>query len=111
MTWVVEYPLTWLYDGKRVAGRIAIGTPELVPDRDDGEAICPVALDGLQPRETQVHGVDKLQALVLALRFIERRLRDSVADGVRLVLPDEDDPERATASLLSTFDPLAPRLA
>jgi hypothetical protein len=104
VTWVLEYPLTWLLHGKRVPGRIAIGTPGLTPDRDDGEAICPVALDGLQPGVTQVHGVDTLQAMLLALCYIGRRLRDSAADGVRVVLPDDDDPESATRHLLWLFE-------
>ena len=42
---------------------------------------------------------------MLAFRFIEARLRDSVEAGVRVVLPDEEeDPERATKSLIEMFN-------
>ena len=30
MTWLAEFPLTWVIGGKRVQGRLAIGMPELV---------------------------------------------------------------------------------
>lgn len=103
MTWTAELPVVWIVDGRRVPGRVAIGVPDLVPD-GDGEAICPVALDGLQP-VTPVHGDGEFHALMQGVRFLERRIRDYVADGVRVVFPDDDDPESATDSLLAMFKP------
>jgi hypothetical protein len=105
MRWTAEHEVVWLFDGRRVPGRIAIGVPELVPD-GDGEAICPVALDGLQP-VTRVHGEGEFHALLQAVRFLEVRLRHHVADGVRVVFDDdpEGDPESATESLLAMFKP------
>ena len=102
MTWIVESPLTWIAPGGvRVPGRLAIGTPRLTPDGDN--AICPVSLEGLQPGVTEIHGVDTLQALTLALIYLGKRLRDSVSQGWRVLLPNEGDPEQATAILLRTF--------
>ena len=104
MSWTAELPIVWIVDGRRVPGRVAIGVPALVPD-GDGEAICPVALDGLQPI-TRVRGEGEFHALLQGVRFLDRRLRDYVADGVRAVFPDDDgDPESATESLLAMFRP------
>jgi hypothetical protein len=109
MSWTVELQVVWIVDGRRRPGRIAIGVPEFVPD-SDGEAICPVALDGLQP-VTPVHGDGKFHALMQGVRFLDLRLRHHVADGVRVVLledadpGDVEDPERDTTSLLAMFKP------
>jgi hypothetical protein len=109
MRWTAELPIVWIINDRRVPGRVAIGVPELVPD-GNGEAICGVALDGLQ-RVTPVHGEGEFHALMLAVRFLDVRLRDYVAQGVRAVFPegeepDVEDPERDTASLLAMFRPL-----
>jgi hypothetical protein len=113
MRWTAELPIVWIINDRRVPGRVAIGVPELVPN-GDGEAICGVALDGLQP-VTPVHGEGEFHALMVAVRFLDMRLRDYVAQGVRAVFPDEveepdvEDPERDTASLLAMFRPLDAR--
>ena len=109
MSWTAELPIVWIVDGRRVPGRVAIGVPELVPD-GDGEAICAVALDGLQP-VTPVRGYGEFHALMQGVRFLDLRIRDYVAKGVRAVFPGEveepdEDPESATASLLAMFRPL-----
>jgi hypothetical protein len=109
MTWLAEFPVTWVIGGQRVQGLIALGMPELVQarsgDGDEGEALCTVVLDGLQPRTT-VHGEGKLNAILTAVHFLDARIRDHVAHGVRVVFPgDVEDPERATASLLEMFKP------
>jgi hypothetical protein len=105
VTWTAELDLVWIVDGRRVPGRVAIGVPEFVPD-GDGEAICQVALDGLQP-VTRVHGDGAFHTLMQAVRFLHQRLRHYVTDGVRVVFPADDieDPERGTASLLEMFKP------
>ena len=111
MTWLAEFPLTWVIGGKRVQGRLAIGMPELVDDpgagvEAEGEATCTIALDGLQ-RPTTVHGEGKFHALLMGVRFIDSQIRDHASKGVRTVFPGEDDdPESATASLLAMFRPL-----
>ena len=107
--WIAELAVIWIFHGKRVPGRIAIGVPGLVAD-SDGEAICPVALDGLQ-QVTRVRGEGAFHAHLQGVRSLERQLRDLVAKGVRVVLredsaPGEDeDPERDTESLLAMFKP------
>jgi hypothetical protein len=104
VTWIAEIPIVWAFaDGRRVPGEIAIGVPELV---GGGEAICPITMGGLDGtgRVTNIHGEGRFHALLLAIRFIETRLRDSVAMGIRVVLPDEeDDPELATEELVGMF--------
>jgi hypothetical protein len=104
VSWTAELQVVWIVGEKRVPGRVAIGVPELVPD-GDGEAICPVALDGLQS-VTRVRGEGEFHALLQGVRFLDRRIRDYVTDGVRAVFPDDDgDPESATESLLAMFKP------
>jgi hypothetical protein len=109
VTWLAEVPITWVIDGRRVQGLIAIGMPELVEPEDEhgeGESTCTIALDGLQPRTT-VHGVGKFHALLQGFHFMDVRIRDHVSQGVRAVFPgDDDDPESATESLLAMFRPL-----
>jgi len=106
MTWIAELSVVWIFSGgERVAGQIAIGMPEFVRDGDD-EAICPVTLGGLdgQGRVTPVQGVGKFHALLQGIHFIEARIRASVAQGIRVEFPDDDDdPALATESLLSMF--------
>jgi hypothetical protein len=117
--WIVEMPIVWIFPsgpaklgfpaGERVSGQIAIGVPEIVSD-GNGEAICPITMGGLDGpgRVTNIHGEGKLHALMLALGYIERRIRDSVADGFRVELPDyagdPDHPERDTESLIALFN-------
>jgi hypothetical protein len=104
MTWVAELQVTWIIDGKHVPGRVAIGVPEIVPNMN-GEAICEVAIDGLQP-VTRVRGEGAFHALMQGVRFLHLRLRHYVADGVSLTFPDSDDePESATECLLAMFKP------
>ena len=103
--------MTWVIDGKRVPGRIAIGIPELVDGGDEGEGegegetTCTIALDGLQPRTT-VRGEGRFHTLLLGFRSIDARIRGHVSQGVRAVFPgDVDDPDSATANLLAMFKP------
>lgn len=94
MTWIAELPVTWVMpDGKRIKGAIAIGTPEMVPDQEHDEAICPVTLGGLDGVGwvTRCHGAGTFQALLNALGFAAKRIRDSVADGVRVEKEDGGD--------------------
>jgi hypothetical protein len=110
VTWIAEFPLAWVIDGKRVPGRIAIGMPKLVDGEDggedEGEATCTIALEGLQPRPTTVHGEGRFHALLMGVRFIDAQIRGHVSKGVRAVFPsDVEDPESATASLLAMFRP------
>ena len=71
--------------GRRV-GRIAIDQPEWLTET---EACCTLVLDGMQP-PSRVHGATTLQALVLALRLARQRLHHFVADGGRVLDPEDD---------------------
>lgn len=86
-TWIAEEKVVFVHpDGRRTVGRIAVGVPEQVgPD----EASCPIALDGLE-RTRPIHGGSKLQALLLAIRFLGMRLHDFLSKGGRVFYPVED---------------------
>jgi hypothetical protein len=74
-------------DGRREAGRIAVGLPEQL---DPNEARCAISLDGFE-RTRPIHGGSTLQALLLAIRFLGMRLHDFTSKGGRVVDPDEGD--------------------
>lgn len=93
MNWTAELPIVWIVDGRRVPGRVAIGVPELVPD-GDGESICAVVLDGLQPM-TPVHGDGEFHALMQGVRFLDLRIRDYVAKGFAPCSPAKTMIQRA----------------
>lgn len=76
-------------DGRKVAGRIWIGRPEVV---DDLESRCPVGLDGLHERLGPISGNDTLQALLLAVRFVASLLRDFQELGGKVLLVENDEP-------------------
>ena len=80
MTWIAEHAVVFVYPD----GTIAIGAPEVV---STGEARCAVVFEG---RELAISGSTTLQALVLAIRFVELRLRDFVAKGGRVLDPADD---------------------
>ena len=65
-------------DGRKVAGQIWIGRPEVV---DEVESRCPVGLDGLWDRLPPISGCDTLQALLLAVRLVGSLLRDFHESG------------------------------
>ena len=86
-SWIAEEPVVFVYaDGRRNAGRIAVGLPEHV---GADEARCSIALDGLE-RTRPIHGATTLQALLLAIRFLGMRLHDFMLKGGRVVDPNED---------------------
>ncbi len=105
MTWIAEMPIVWVFvSGERVAGQIAIGAPEL---DDDGVATCSITMGGLDgpDRIIPVKGEGKFHALLQGIHVIEKRIRDSVAQGIRVELPDfgDVDPERDTEFLVELF--------
>jgi hypothetical protein len=46
----------------------------------DGDAACPVAIMGLHGRLADVHGIDRLDALRLAIELVESVLRGRATD-------------------------------
>jgi hypothetical protein len=52
-----------------------VGRP--APD-GDGDASCPCGLETFGPAECKIFGVDSMQALSLAIKFLHRRLSDEL---------------------------------
>lgn len=71
-------------DGERVEVVVAIGHP--YPTSEGGWA-CPVEIDGLHGDLADIHGMDSLQALCLAIRLVGERLAAFVAEGGRILHP------------------------
>lgn len=69
-------------DGRRVAGRIAIGAPF----KAGRECAVEVSLQGVEPRlSTKIYGETTLQALMLGIRFMGYRLHDFLQKGGRIL--------------------------
>jgi len=67
---------------------VQIGHPRTVSPQ--GDADCPVAVKGLYDDLPHIRGVDSLDALRLAINFVERLLRDR-KPGVKLYWPDGEE--------------------
>jgi hypothetical protein len=93
LTWIAEQRLVFVHgDGRRVNGLVAIASPVLEPET--GVASCAVALDGMHDRLSaaapmRIQGGGTLQALVLAVGFAGKMLRNFVDGGGRVLFPDE----------------------
>ncbi|MFQ2270524.1 DUF6968 family protein [Aeromonas enteropelogenes] len=61
-------------DGEQLRLKIAIQKPRPVTRSTSGNYRCKVKLAGLSDKTT-IHGIDALQALSLALTFVESELR------------------------------------
>lgn len=95
--WIAEERVVFVHaDGRRTAGRIAIGEPE--PRGRD--ACCEVALEGMERSYTLV-GASTLQALMLAIQLGGYRLHDFIAKGGRVLGPAGGD-----VALEALFGPL-----
>ena len=74
--------------GKATSVEIVIGVPfEAGPD----EWACPVLLKGLYKHRGPIFGVDSMQALMLAIRFIRDLLNDFCEKGGKLYWPDNSE--------------------
>jgi hypothetical protein len=93
-------------DGRRVAGRIAIGAPF----NAGRECAIEVSLQGIEPRlSTKIYGETTLQALMLGIRFMGYRLHDFLEKGGRIVYGDDQAfPIDAYFAGLLTDPPRAP---
>lgn len=68
--------------GERIEVVVAIGHPY---PTSEGNWACPVEVDGLHGDLAEIHGIDSLQALCLAIRLVGERLAAFVADGGRIL--------------------------
>ena len=64
--------------GERTAVTVRIGVPYPASDVDWA---CPVELEGLHPRLSDIHGVDSFQALMLAQALLCRLMLQVVDEG------------------------------
>jgi hypothetical protein len=89
----------------------AIATRELVGERAGGERFniiirigepyqvndvswaCPVAVDGVDTRLADMHGIDSWQALLLAISLVRSRLEHFLETGGKLYWPEESSCE------------------
>jgi hypothetical protein len=86
-SWIAEESVIYLYpDGRRVPGRIAVGLPLRI---GDGEYDCTISLDGVDSVPGPLKGASPLQALLMALHFAGARLHDFLANGGRVLDPEE----------------------
>ena len=71
-------------DNKERELLVRIGKPRAT--EANGDAVCPVAIDGLFGRLPDIRGVDEMDALRLALELVERTLRERT--GEQVLWPD-----------------------
>lgn len=72
-------------DGERFNIVIRIGMPYEV---NDVSWACPVAVDGVDRKLADMHGVDSWQAMLLAISLVRSRLEHFLETGGRLYWPD-----------------------
>ncbi len=88
--------------GAKKRARLRVGKPYQAPT---GEWACPVEFRGAEPRYPDIVGENSLQALCLAISFLQSRVDDVVAKGGKLLYL-EDDAEwdkRTRAATFGTF--------
>lgn len=78
-------------DGARKVVDIGIGCPFV---DENGTAKCPVSMEGLYGRLSDVAGVSTLQALLLAARLVHSLLKYKTEEGVSLWNFDPQHPEK-----------------
>jgi hypothetical protein len=83
-------------NGQRVPVTLRIGKPYPASDVDWA---CPVALEGLEPRLLDIHGVDSFQALMLAQKLLLQLMTGILEDGGRF----EDDEDGSPIDIKELF--------
>ncbi|HEX5206730.1 MAG TPA: hypothetical protein VFW10_02915 [Steroidobacteraceae bacterium] len=72
-------------DGERFNIVIRIGMPYVV---NDVSWACPVAVDGVDQKLADMHGIDSWQAMLLAISLVRSRLEHFLETGGKLYWPD-----------------------
>jgi hypothetical protein len=72
--------------GEHLNITIRIGEPYQV---NDVSWACPVAVDGVNKRLADMHGIDSWQALLLAISLVRSRLEHFLETGGKLYWPEE----------------------
>lgn len=76
-------------DGRHIEVTLRLGIPYEVASE---EWACPVAIEGLQERLHDIHGIDAWQALQLAHNLLAQLLGHFVEEGGTLVWPGSLEP-------------------
>jgi hypothetical protein len=77
-------------DGDRFNITIRVGTPYQV---NEVSWACPVAVEGVNTRLADMHGIDSWQALLLAISLVRSRLHHFLETGGKLYWPEEPSSE------------------
>lgn len=93
--WIAEQKL-WMVSAdssecKKIT--LAIGKPEGDDIPSNGPGYCRILLDGLQDEPVRIPGMDRFQALVLAITFMHKRVKQFQSVGYRFFDRHEDDNE------------------
>jgi uncharacterized protein DUF6968 len=83
-------------NGDRVLVTLRLGKPYRASDVDWA---CPVALDGLERKLPDIHGVHSFQALMLAQKLLLQLMTGVVEDGGRF----EDDEDGSPIDVTKLF--------
>jgi hypothetical protein len=79
--------ILWLRsDGTEIMIEAKIGAPYMV---DETSWACPACLEGVDGRYPDIVGAGSLQALVLTIRLIGRRLGHMIDENAQLVYPGD----------------------
>lgn len=91
---IADQEVIWVFpNGERRTGRIAIGTPWIVPG-GDGEARCGFSLEGLEDAGDPLSGDGTLEALILVVRHVGWRLHVFTSGGGYVTRQDDFYPTR-----------------
>jgi hypothetical protein len=93
--WIAEQKL-WMVsaDGSQCTKiTLAIGRPEGDDIPANGPGFCSILLDGLNDGPMRIPGIDRFQALLLAITFMHKRVKQFQAIGFRFFDRHDDDDE------------------
>ena len=92
--WIAERRVILVHpDGHRVAGHIAVGQPYTLAGADPAvnyESHCPIEIDGLHSSRHPVISGGTLGALLSAVEFLGTMLHDFIANGGRVLEPEDE---------------------
>ena len=74
--------------GKESEVVIRIGHPKVI--NSQGDADCPVAIEGLFTELPPMRGIDPMDSLRQAIRFVERLIRDKASEA-KFYWPDGEE--------------------
>jgi hypothetical protein len=85
---------------------VRIGRPN--SELDGARWACPVLLDGLDRRGSDIRGIDSLQSLTLAMLFARTTLQSFVDGGLALIGPMESQHQSSRSSVKASTSKRTP---